>query len=141
MHRLWGTLGALFGGLAVMLGAFAAHRLDRQFAEQYAGQTRIVAGETIPLAAKFLRDFRTAAEYQMYHALALLAVAALAAQRPSRLLTAAGGAFTAGIVLFSGSLYILTTTGVTSWGAVTPFGGVAFVIGWLALAAATLRKA
>lgn len=140
MSRSWGVLGALFGGLAVILGALAAHGLDRQFAHQYAGQTRTVAGETVPLAKKFLQDFRTGAEYQMYHALALMVVAGLSAQSPSLLYHVAGGAFTAGIVLFSGSLYILTTTGVTAWGAVTPFGGVAFVMGWLALAAALIRS-
>jgi uncharacterized membrane protein YgdD (TMEM256/DUF423 family) len=126
--------------LAVAAGAFAAHGLERVFTEKYAGQTRDVAGQTVPLAAKFLGDFRTGAEYQMYHALGLLAVAALSARRPSTAAHVAGVAFVAGIVLFSGSLYVLTLTGVTKWGAVTPFGGVLFLIGWAALAVACFRR-
>jgi len=140
MHRFWGSCGALFAGLAVMTGAFAAHGLDRVFTEKYAGQTRTVAGESVPLAKKFLADFRTGAEYQMYHALGLLAVGALAANRPSRVANVAGTAFVAGIVLFSGSLYVLTLTGVTKWGAVTPFGGIAFLVGWAALAVACVHR-
>jgi len=130
----WLFLGAVFGGLAVGLGAFAAHGLDKVFVEKYTGQTRVVAGETVPLARKFLQDFKTGAEYQMYHSLALLGVGLLAQRRNSRQLAIAGGAFTAGILLFSGSLYILTLTGVTKWGMVTPLGGVAFLVGWLFLA-------
>lgn len=140
MHRVWGTLGAILAGLAVAAGAFAAHGLDRFFTEKYAGQTREVAGQTVPLATKFLGDFRTGAEYQMSHALGLLAVAALAARRPSKAANVAGAAFVAGIVLFSGSLYVLTLTGVTKWGAVTPIGGVMFLVGWAALAWACWGK-
>jgi uncharacterized membrane protein YgdD (TMEM256/DUF423 family) len=139
MHRGWTIVAAVFGGLAVGCGAFAAHGLDKVFTEKYAGQTRVVAGETIPLSRKFLGDFQTGAEYQMYHALALLGVAAVAGQRPSRRIHAAGWAFLVGIVLFSGSLYVLTLTGVTRWGAVTPIGGVGFLVGWGLLAAAVLK--
>jgi len=134
--RNWLLLGAILGGLSVGLGAFAAHGLDKVFVEKYTGQTRIVAGETVPLSKKFLNDFKTGAEYQMSHSLALLAVGLLAERRASRSLTVAGWSFVVGIVLFSGSLYILTLTGVTKWGMVTPFGGVAFLIGWTALAVA-----
>ena len=130
----WLLLGAMFGGLSVGLGAFAAHGLDKVFAEKYAGQTRVVAGETVPLSKKFLGDFKTGAEYQMSHSLALLAVGLLAQRRSSVRLVIAGTAFTLGIVLFSGSLYVLTLTGVTKWGMVTPLGGVAFLVGWFALA-------
>ena len=130
----WLMLGALFGGLSVGLGAFAAHGLDKVFVEKYVGQTRVVAGENVPLSKKFLNDFKTAAEYQMYHSLALLVVGLLAQHRRSTRLTIAGVSFTLGILLFSGSLYILTLTGVTKWGMVTPLGGVAFLIGWCALA-------
>lgn len=130
----WLLVGAILGGLSVALGAFAAHGLDQVFTKQYAGKTREVAGETIPLARKFLNDFKTGAEYQMTHSLALLAVGLLARRRPSRTLTVAGIAFTVGIVLFSGSLYVLTLTGVTRLGMVTPFGGVGFLVGWAALA-------
>ena len=130
----WILIGAISGGLSVGLGAFAAHGLDKVFVEKYAGQTRVVAGETMPLSKKFLNDFKTGAEYQMYHSLALLVVGLLAERRSSRALCVAGGAFTLGIVLFSGSLYVLTLTGVTKWGMVTPLGGGAFLVGWAALA-------
>ena len=80
-------------------------------------------------------QFETGARYQMYHSLALLAVAAAAAWRPQAgLIPTAGWLFLAGIVLFSGSLYVLALTGVRRWGAVTPFGGLAFLLGWLLLA-------
>src|SRR5262245_22848208 len=94
----WLTTGAVLSGLAVVAGAFAAHGLDRQFYAQYAGQTyeRRVAvngSETVvsqvPLAQKYLADFKTGAEYQMYHGLALLAVGLITAVRPSKSLTAA----------------------------------------------------
>jgi uncharacterized membrane protein YgdD (TMEM256/DUF423 family) len=130
----WLVVGSILGGLAVGLGAFAAHGLDKVFVEKYSGQTRIVAGETVPLSRKFLNDFKTGAEYQMYHSLALLAVGLIAQRRRSWRLSAAGLSFTLGIVLFSGSLYVLTLTGVTKWGMVTPLGGVAFLVGWLLLA-------
>lgn len=132
--RIWLLLGAIMGGLSVGLGAFAAHGLDQVFVEKYAGKTRVVAGETVPLAKKFLGDFKTGAEYQMSHSLALLAVGLLADRRASRGLTVAGWSFLIGIILFSGSLYVLTLTGVTKWGMVTPFGGVAFLVGWTTLA-------
>ena len=132
----WITIGAILCGFAVASGAFAAHWLDKIFAEKYAGKTRVVAGETVPLAAKFLYDFKTAAEYQMYHGLALIAVGVLVERRKSRLANLAGWSFCAGIVLFSGSLYLLTLTGVTKWGAVTPLGGAAFLLGWGLLAGA-----
>lgn len=134
------VLGALFGGLSVGLGAFAAHGLDGVFVKQYFGKEREVAGEKIPLARKYLNDFKTAAEYQMYHGLALLAVGLLAQRREMCCLKVAGWAFTVGILLFSGSLYLLTTTGVTRWGMVTPVGGVAFLIGWVALGIAGTKQ-
>lgn len=139
MHQRWTVIAAILGGLAVAFGAFAAHGLDQHFATKYAGQTRTVLGEPVPLARKFLADFKTGAEYQMYHALALLGVAALAAQRPSRAAHVAGWCFVLGCLLFSGSLYILTLTGVTRWGAVTPIGGVFFLLGWAMLIRAARR--
>ena len=136
----WMFLGAVFCGFSVALGAFAAHGLDKVFVEKYAGATRVVAGQSVPLATKFLNDFKTAAEYQMYHGLALIAVGFICERRPSRLAGAAGWLFTTGIILFSGSLYILTLTGITKWGAVTPLGGLAFLLGWLLFAIAATRK-
>ncbi len=118
MHRGWTICGALNGLLAVAAGAFAAHGLQH-------------------LPERYLNAFRTAAEYEMYHALALLLVAVLPAGRAA---TAAGALFLAGIVLFSGSLYALALTRLNVLGAVTPLGGVLFLGGWLALAVHALRR-
>ena len=136
----WTSLGAIFCLFSVAFGAFAAHGLDRVFVEKYAGSTREVGGQTLPLATKFLNDFKTGAEYQMYHGLALIAVGLILDCRPSRAGNIAAWMFAAGIVLFSGSLYILTLTGVTKWGAVTPIGGLAFLAGWFFLSLAALGK-
>lgn len=113
---------ALFGGLGVVLGAFGAHALrDR-------------------LSQEMLAVFETGVRYQMYHALALMAVAVLVVKLPGSSMPAiAGWLFVAGIVLFSGSLYALTLTGQRWMGAITPLGGVAFVAGWALLALAALR--
>jgi uncharacterized membrane protein YgdD (TMEM256/DUF423 family) len=122
MDRLFLALGSLSGGLAVALGAFGAHVLKDR------------------LAADLLANFETGVRYQMYHALALLAVAWVISRWPnSGLPTAAGWLFVAGTLLFSGSLYVLSLTGVRFWGAITPLGGVAFVAGWLCLLLAAWR--
>jgi uncharacterized membrane protein YgdD (TMEM256/DUF423 family) len=83
--------------------------------------------------------YETAVRYQMYHALALLAVGWLAGRSEGRLATLAGILFVAGILIFSGSLYVLVATDVRWWGAVTPIGGVAFIAGWIFLALAAAR--
>lgn len=140
MSSLWAPLGAVLAGLAVVCGAFAAHGLNDHFSRKYAGETRTVFGAEIPLAQKYLADFKTAAEYQMYHALGLIAVGLLAASRPGASVSVAGWSFLLGIVLFSGSLYVLTLTGQRWLGAVTPLGGVLFIVGWAALALATLPR-
>lgn len=116
MNKPLGALGGVFGGLAVAAGAFGAHGLRGR------------------LSFELLSAFETGARYQMYHALALLGVALLLEQRPSRALQAAGWCFAAGTVVFSGSLYLLALTGATWWGAVTPLGGVALIAGWGLLA-------
>src|SRR5262245_48399716 len=103
-----------------MLGAFGAHAL----------RTR--------LSPDMLAVFETGVRYQMYHAAAVLIVSVMAARDTGRLIPAAGWLFTAGIVLFSGSLYLLAFTGVTVLGAITPIGGVAFLAGWACLVFATL---
>lgn len=121
MSRLFLCVGALSGGIAVALGAFAAHGLRSR------------------LSGEMLAVFETGARYQMYHALALLAVAWAASRWPGPLVGASGWLFVAGTVLFSGSLYLLSVTGQRWLGAVTPFGGLAFLLGWLALAAAAMR--
>ena len=117
MHKNFLLIGAVFGFLGVALGAFGAHGLKNR------------------LSPEMLTIFETGVRYQMYHVFALLLVAAAIAHAgPARLLTLSGWAFIAGTVIFSGSLYVLALTGVTTWGAVTPIGGLGFLIGWALLA-------
>jgi uncharacterized membrane protein YgdD (TMEM256/DUF423 family) len=123
MDRTFFALGSLSAGLAVAAGAFGAHAL----------RARLSAGD--------LATFETAARYQMYHALALLAVAWAAQQWPGALPRAAGWLFVAGTVVFAGSLYTLVLTGQRWLGAVTPIGGVAFLAGWACLLLAAARRA
>ena len=122
MDRTFLLLGAVAAFLGVALGAFGAHGLRSR------------------LAPDMLAAFETGVRYQMYHALALLLTAVLMARMGGWLVSLAGWAFVAGIVLFSGSLYALAVSGVTTFGAITPLGGLAFLIGWacLAIAAAAL---
>ncbi|MEI6741237.1 MAG: DUF423 domain-containing protein [Gemmatimonadaceae bacterium] len=110
------TMGAFSGALGVAAGAFGAHALRAR------------------VEPRMLEVFETGARYQMYHALALIAVGLVAARAASNLTTAAGWLFVAGTVLFSGSLYAMTLTGVRALGAITPIGGVCFIAGWCCLA-------
>ncbi len=122
MERTFLIMGSLSGALAVALGAFGAHGL------------RSV------LSPDLLATYETGVRYHMYHALALLAVALVATRWPATgLLSAAGWLFVAGTVLFSGSLYLLAFTSARWLGAITPFGGVAFIAGWLCLALVAFR--
>jgi uncharacterized membrane protein YgdD (TMEM256/DUF423 family) len=119
MDRLFITLGALSGLLAVGAGAFGAHALRQR------------------LSADMLGVYQTGVTYQMYHALALLGVGILLARFSidgSTWLSAAGWLFVAGTLLFSGSLYLLSLSGTAWLGAITPLGGICFLLGWLALA-------
>ena len=110
-------VGSLLGFLGVAAGAFGAHGLRSR------------------LSADMLAVFETAVRYQMYHVFALLMVAAAIGRLgDARLLSLAGWFFVAGIFLFSGSLYALALSGVTTLGAITPLGGLAFLIGWACLA-------
>jgi len=120
MDRTFLLAGAIAGLIGVAFGAFGAHGLRGR------------------LTPEMLAVFETGVRYQMYHALALLLTAALLPRMPGKAMIAAGWLFTGGIVLFSGSLYLLAVTGVTVLGAITPLGGVAFLAGWLALIVATL---
>ena len=107
--------GALLAGLSVLSGAFAAHSLEH-----------IVSAERI-------ETFHTGATYQMYHAFGLMLVGWLAREKRTKRLSWAGYCFLGGIILFSGSLYLLVLTDTPSLGAITPFGGVAFITGWILL--------
>jgi uncharacterized membrane protein YgdD (TMEM256/DUF423 family) len=116
MEQTFAVLGALSAFIAVAAGAFGAHGLRQR------------------LSSDMLAVFDIAVRYQMYHALALLAVSWAHTRWPGPALHLAGYAFLAGTILFSGSLYLLSLTGVRWLGAITPLGGVGFLIGWLALA-------
>lgn len=132
----WIRCGAGLGGMAVVFGAFAAHGLEDHLLSLYAGKTKEILGESIPAARKYLADFKTGAEYQMTHALALLALGLLPNTGNQRAATIAGWSFLVGILLFSGSLYLLVLTGVTKLGMITPIGGTLFIVGWVAMAVA-----
>ena len=120
MAQTFLLIGALGGVIGVTLDAFGAHGLRGR------------------LSPDMFAVFETAVRYHMYHALALVLVSALMTRIDGWLMSAAGWSFTIGIVLFSGSLYALALTGVPVLGAVTPIGGVAFVLGWAFLAIAAL---
>jgi uncharacterized membrane protein YgdD (TMEM256/DUF423 family) len=130
---IWIRIGAILAALSVMFGAFAAHSLNERLPKQYAEQTRVVAGQEVPAAVKYLQDFKTGAEYQMFHSLAILVVGGLMLHFRSKGLRLAACFFLAGIILFSGSLYVLVLSGIRGLGAITPFGGVSFLLGWGAL--------
>ena len=123
MDRIFFGLGALSALLAVAAGAFGAHALRSRMAPDTLGV------------------FEIGARYHMYHALGLLAAAWAVTRWPGGATTIAGWLFVAGTVIFSGSLYALSLTGQRWLGAVTPLGGLAFILGWAALAWAALRGA
>ena len=117
----WFAAGAVAAGVGVVLGAFGAHGLKAR------------------LAPDLLAVFETGVRYHLVHALGLLAVGGAAARWPSTWCNAAGWLFLAGILVFSGSLYLLALTGARWLGAITPVGGLAFIAGWAALAVAAWR--
>jgi uncharacterized membrane protein YgdD (TMEM256/DUF423 family) len=121
MDRLFFSLGSLSALLGVAAGAFGAHALRAR------------------LSAEMLAVWETAVRYQMYHALALLAVAWAATRWPGPATTAAGWLFVTGTLVFSGSLYLLSLSGLRWLGAVTPIGGVAFLAGWGCLVWSVVR--
>jgi len=115
MDRFFFLSGAVAAFIAVALGAFGAHSLKTK------------------LSADMLNIFEIGVRYQMYHALGLIAVAWATTRWPEANLNAAGWAFSVGIVVFSGSLYLLSATDIRWLGAITPIGGLAFLIGWAIL--------
>lgn len=128
MHKLFLGLGTFLAGLGVILGAFGAH-----------GLKKLVGPETV-------NTFQTGVQYQMYHAFALLIVGILYERFQSNLLNYAGAFFLVGIVLFSGSLYLLSSlkamnrVGLSGIGLITPIGGVLFIVAWILLLIAVIRK-
>jgi len=128
MHKRFIAGGALLAAIAVALGAFGAH-----------GLKKIVPAETVQI-------FQTGVQYQMYHALALLLTGILYEKCYPKFARIAGVLFIVGIILFSGSLYLLTagkaaeTTSFDKTGIITPFGGLAFIVGWLYLFLSAMKK-
>jgi uncharacterized membrane protein YgdD (TMEM256/DUF423 family) len=128
MKKNYLITASIFGVLAVALGAFGAHGLEQ-----------------ITKDEKILNGFRTGVQYQMYHALALLAVAIIYDRLPNRWIKWAGNGFVLGIILFSGSLYLLTFLKVQGLavkfvGPITPLGGLFFIAGWLCLLIGVAKK-
>lgn len=121
MDRAFTVCGALSAFIAVAAGAFGAHALKAR------------------LGPDLLAVFETAARYQMYHAIALIAVAWAMTRWGAPQIRAAGWLFVTGTILFSGSLYLLALTGIRGLGAVTPFGGLCFLAGWLLFAVGVWR--
>ncbi|MBL7764345.1 MAG: DUF423 domain-containing protein [Chitinophagaceae bacterium] len=128
MHKKILQIAAILGALAIALGAFGAH-----------GLKKIVPPETVA-------TFQTGVQYQVYHVLALLATGILYQQFSNKLIKWAACCFVTGIILFSGSLYVLTalkateTVGLNGFGILTPFGGLFFIAGWLLLFAGLRKK-
>jgi uncharacterized membrane protein YgdD (TMEM256/DUF423 family) len=128
MHKGFLVAGAIFGAVAVALGAFGAH-----------GLKQIVPPETVT-------SFQTGVQYQMYHAIALLLAAVIFEKFPNKWMTRAGIAFICGIAFFSGSLYLLTLmkavdqVGLRGIGVITPFGGVFFILGWALLIVGVVKN-
>jgi uncharacterized membrane protein YgdD (TMEM256/DUF423 family) len=120
--KLFLIIGAINAMLAVALGAFGAHGLEGKISEKY------------------LEVWKTGVQYQMFHAMGLFVIAFLLSKFPqSSLLTASGWIMFAGIVLFSGSLYVLSTSGIKVLGAITPLGGVAFIMAWILIVVAAVK--
>ena len=121
MERIFLIIGSLFAFVGVSLGAFGAHGLKGL------------------LSTEMLQVFEVAVRYQMYHALAIIAVACVKINWPSGFINLSGWFFTAGILLFSGSLYFISLSEARWLGAITPIGGVSFLLGWACLALAAWR--
>jgi uncharacterized membrane protein YgdD (TMEM256/DUF423 family) len=123
MQKLFLVLGSLLGALSVMIGAFGAHALKKLLTDN--GRMDV---------------FETAVKYQFYHAFALLITGLLLFRVQHKLFDYAGISFIAGMLIFSGSLYILCITNVKWWGAVTPIGGLCMIAGWILLAVALMKS-
>ena len=119
--KLFLTLGSMSGALAVIIGAFGAHGLKDKLCEE------------------MLAVYKTGVEYHFYHTLALLGIGLLSLHLKSALLTASGWSMAVGILLFSGSLYALSISGIKILGAITPIGGLFFIIGWVLFATAVIK--
>ena len=120
--KLWMAVGAIFGLLSILAGAFGAHALRGVLTENA------------------LNTFETAVRFQMYHALAILVTGLLTSRLPSNLIGVSGALFTIGILFFSGSLYALSLSGIGAFGAVAPVGGISLIGGWTALIVGIIKR-
>ncbi len=129
--KWWLVLGALLGLSAVAFGAFGAHGLESK-----------LSGGSLDQAAqtKLLDNWEVGSRYQMYHALALLALGVMAGRQPTRILHTAGILFCVGVLVFSGGLYVYVLSGVRAWAMIVPIGGVTLMAGWLAMAIGVARS-
>lgn len=122
MGRLFIFIGAIVMALSVEIGAFGAHGLEGRISE------------------RMLKNYQTGVQYHMIHGIGLLFVGILSLKMlGNQMVHGAGWAFLIGIVLFSGSLYVMALTGITKLGAITPIGGLAFIVGWVLLGIAAMR--
>jgi uncharacterized membrane protein YgdD (TMEM256/DUF423 family) len=126
MQRHWIFAGAILAALAVGLGAFGAHGLDGFLLEKH--------GDDLELVTKRIGDWKTAALYQMHHAIGMILIGVVLLHRKSQWLNVSGWCFLVGIAFFSGLLYVLVLTEIRILGAIVPIGGVSFIAGWVALA-------
>ncbi|MDZ7606385.1 MAG: DUF423 domain-containing protein [Cyclobacteriaceae bacterium] len=122
MQKIFIITGSLLGATAVMIGAFGAHALRKMLEASGRSET-----------------FETAVKYQFYHAIALVLVGIIMFHVNHRWLTYSGYSFIGGVLIFSGSLYLLCFTGITKFGMITPIGGLLMIIGWLLLAGAVAK--
>lgn len=120
--RYFIALGAISAFLSVGLGAFGAHAIKQT------------------IAAELLAIYQTAVDYQFFHSLGLILIGLVYQQLPTKLIKSAGWLIVFGIIVFSGSLYILSLTGIRWLGAITPIGGTAFILAWFLLAIGSFKK-
>lgn len=116
MAKTWMLAGTVFAGLGVIIGAFGAHALRERLGE------------------RAMTIFQTGSQYQFIHALGLILLGLWSLSNTNSVGTACGWLFSVGIVLFSGSLYALAITDIKILGAITPFGGISFILGWICFA-------
>jgi len=126
MQRHWILIGSVLGALAVGLGAFGAHGLAGFLGERHADQPELLT--------RRMGNWDTAALYHMQHAIAIVLVGVVGMFRRNKWLAVAGFGFLFGVLLFSGSLYALVLLEIPVLGAITPLGGISFILGWMALA-------
>ncbi|KMK78197.1 DUF423 domain-containing protein [Alkalihalobacillus pseudalcaliphilus] len=123
MAKLFLLMGSIIMALVVAIGAFGAHGLEGKITE------------------RMLKNYQTGVQYHMIHGIGIIVVGLLALKMASnQLLTVAGWSFFIGIIFFSGSLYAMALTGITKLGAITPLGGVAFILGWILIGVAVTKN-